>query len=457
MFSKVLIANRGEIALRVARTCREMGVGSVGVYSTADRDQRLLRHFDEVIHVGPAQARHSYMSIPAIIEAALQSGADAIHPGYGFLSEDPDFAEICADAGLVFIGPRPGQLAALGDKSTARRLMQDAGLPLLPGSVEPVATLAQAESLAARTGYPVIVKAVAGGGGKGMEVVTAPAGLEPAYRRATAAARSIFGDDRIYLERYLGRARHVEVQVLFDGRGSGIHLGTRDCSVQRRHQKLLEEGPAPRLAAETVARMEHEAVRAAAAIGYTGAGTFEFLVDDDEHFYFMEINARIQVEHPVTEAITGIDLVREQLLIAAGHPLSLSQEEVSPNGVAVECRVNGEDPERDFIPASGVLETFTPPGGPFTRVDTHASTGYAISPHYDSLIAKVVTWGPDRDQALNRMDRALAEFTVDGRGVRTTIPFLRRVIADPEFRKARHSTILVDRIQATAAEEKIHD
>lgn len=453
MFGKVLIANRGEIALRVARTCREMGVGSVGVYSTADRDSRLLRHFDEVIHIGPAAAKHSYMSIPAIIEAALHTGADAIHPGYGFLSEDPDFAEICADAGLVFIGPRPAQLAALGDKSTARRLMQDAGLPLLPGSVEPIATPQHAASLASQIGYPVIVKAVAGGGGKGMEVVTSADDLAAAYRRATAAARSIFGDDRIYLERYLGHARHVEIQVLFDGHGNGIHLGSRDCSVQRRHQKLLEEGPAPRLSPETLARMQREAVRAAGAIGYTGAGTFEFLVDDDERFYFMEINARIQVEHPVTEAITGIDLVREQLLVAAGHPLGLAQDHVSVNGVAIECRVNGEDPERDFIPTSGVLETFTPPGGPFTRVDTHATAGYLIGPHYDSLIAKVVTWAPDRDQALNRMDRALAEFTVSGRGVRTTIPFLRRVIAEPEFRKAMHSTVLVDRVQAAAAKE----
>jgi acetyl-CoA carboxylase biotin carboxylase subunit len=430
-----------------------MGVGSVGVYSSADRDPRLLRHFDEVIHIGPPLPKRSYMSIPAIIEAALQSGADAIHPGYGFLSEDPDFAEICTDAGLVFIGPQPDQLAALGDKSTARRLMRDAGLPLLPGSVEPVATLEHAASLAAQTGYPVIVKAVAGGGGKGMEVVTAPDDLAPAYRRATAAARSIFGDDRIYLERYLGHARHVEVQVLFDRYGKGIHLGTRDCSVQRRHQKLLEEGPAPRLSPETLARMEREAVRAAGALGYTGAGTFEFLVDDDERFYFMEINARLQVEHPVTEAINGIDLVREQLLVAAGHPLGLTQDRVTPKGVAIECRVNCEDPERDFVPTSGVLETFEPPGGPFTRVDTHATAGYLIGPHYDSLIAKVVTWAPDREQALNRMDRALAEFAVGGRGVRTTIPFLRRVIADPEFRKATHSTVLVDRIQAAVAKE----
>ncbi|HEX4833024.1 MAG TPA: acetyl-CoA carboxylase biotin carboxylase subunit [Trebonia sp.] len=452
MFSKVLIANRGEIAVRVARTCREMGISSVGVYSTPDRDQRLLRHFDEAIHIGPAPARNSYMSIPAVIEAALQAGAEAIHPGYGFLSEDPDFAEICAEAGLVFIGPRPATLTELGDKSTARRLMRDAGLPLLPGSIEPVATLAQARLLAAEVGYPIIVKAVAGGGGKGMEIVAGPHDLAPAYRRATAAARAVFGDDRIYLERYLDGARHVEVQVLFDAQGNGIHLGTRDCSVQRRHQKLIEEGPAPALAPETLAAMEGEAVRAAGAIGYTGAGTFEFLVDEDERFYFMEINARIQVEHPVTEAITGVDLVREQLLVAAGYPLALTQEQVATNGAAVECRVNGEDPERDFVPTAGTLDTFLPPGGSFTRIDTHAMAGYAVSPHYDSLIAKVITWAPSRDQALNRMDRALAEFQVGGRGVRTTIPFLRRVIADPEFRKAAHNTALVERIQAAAKE-----
>jgi acetyl-CoA carboxylase, biotin carboxylase subunit len=452
VFSKVLIANRGEIAVRIARTCREMGIRSVGVYSTADRDPRLLRHFDETIHIGPAPGRQSYQSIPSIVEAALQSGADAIHPGYGFLSEDPDFAEVCADFGLTFIGPMAGQLAALGDKSTARELMHRAGLPLLPGSVRPVLSAAQAITLAAEIGYPVIIKAVAGGGGKGMEVVTGADEIGAAYLRAVAAARSLFADDRVYLERYLGQARHVEVQVLCDSHGNGIHLGTRDCSVQRRHQKLLEEGPAPRLAADTLAVMAGRAVSAALAAGYRGVGTFEFLVDQDERFFFMEVNPRIQVEHPVTEAITGIDLVREQLLVAAGHPLGLAQADVALRGVAVECRVNGEDPDRAFVPTAGTLDRFEPPGGPFTRIDTHARAGYVIGPYYDSLIAKVVVWAPDREQALNRMDRALFEFEVAGRGVRTTIPFLRRVLADPEFRKAAHSTSLVDRIQATVKE-----
>jgi acetyl-CoA carboxylase biotin carboxylase subunit len=450
MFKKVLIANRGEIALRIARTCRELGVASVGVYSSADRDPRALRHFDETVHIGPPLSRRSYQSIPAVIEAAIGTGADAIHPGYGFLSEDPDFAEVCADNGLTFVGPTPGLMAALGDKSSARMLMSDAGLPLLPGSVAPIGTAAEAVRTAEEIGYPVIIKAVAGGGGKGIVVVTDPAELVPTYEHARAGAGAVFGDDRVYLERYLAHARHVEVQVLCDNRGNGIHLGTRDCSVQRRHQKLLEEGPAPGLS--TTDTMADAALKAALAVGYTGVGTFEFLVDEHERHYFMEINTRLQVEHPVTEAITGVDLVRQQLLVAAGYPLALTQLDVVPRGVAVECRVNGEDPDRDFVPTAGTLDRFDPPGGPFTRVDTHAFAGYALGPHYDSLLAKVIVWAPDRAQALDRMDRALAEFAVSGRGVRTTIPFLRQVIADAEFRKATHSTALVDRIQATTKE-----
>jgi acetyl-CoA carboxylase biotin carboxylase subunit len=450
MFKKVLIANRGEIALRIARTCRELGVASVGVYSSADRDPRALRHFDETVHIGPPLSRRSYQSIPAVIEAAIGTGADAIHPGYGFLSEDPDFAEVCADNGLTFVGPTPGLMAALGDKSSARKLMSDAGLPLLPGSVAPIGTAADAVRTADEIGYPVIIKAVAGGGGKGIVVVTDPEELVPTYEHARAGAGAVFGDDRVYIERYLAHARHVEVQVLCDNRGNGIHLGTRDCSVQRRHQKLLEEGPAPGLS--TTDTMADAALKASLAVGYTGVGTFEFLVDEHERYYFMEINTRLQVEHPVTEAITGVDLVRQQLLVAAGYPLALTQLDVVPRGVAVECRVNGEDPDRDFVPTAGTLDRFDPPGGPFTRVDTHAFAGYALGPHYDSLLAKVIVWAPDRAQALDRMDRALAEFAVSGRGVRTTIPFLRQVIADAEFRKATHSTALVDRIRATTKE-----
>jgi acetyl-CoA carboxylase biotin carboxylase subunit len=453
MFSKVLIANRGEIAVRVARTCRELGIRTVGVYSTVDRDPRVLRHFDEVVHIGPAPGRRSYQNTPAIIEAALQTGADAIHPGYGFLSEDADFAEICDDSNLIFIGPRPAQMAALGDKASARRIMNNAGLPLLPGSVEPSPDVDHALKTADRVGYPVIIKASAGGGGKGMAVVRDRSSLEETFLRAKVVAASVFGDERVYLERYLEHARHVEVQVLCDGYGNGIHLGTRDCSVQRRHQKLLEEGPAPALASATTDGMADAAVRAVLKVGYSGVCTFEFLVDEHENYFFMEINTRIQVEHPVTEMITGVDLVREQILVAAGHPLTLTQKDIQLRGVAVECRINGEDPDRDFVPTAGVLERFDPPGGPFTRVDTHAFSGYVLSPHYDSMVAKVIVWAPDREQALNRMDRALREFKVDGPGVKTTIPFLQRVLVDPEFRKATYNTALVDRVQAADKEE----
>jgi acetyl-CoA carboxylase biotin carboxylase subunit len=448
MFGKVLIANRGEIALRVARTCRELGVGSVGVYSTADRDPRALRHFDEVVHIGPPPGGRSYQSIPSVIEAALQTGADAIHPGYGFLSEDPDFAEVCAEHDITFIGPQPAVMNSLGDKASARRMMHGAGLPLLPGSMEPSLTLEHARATAANVGCPMIIKASAGGGGKGMIVVHRPHELDESYHRARTTARALFGDERVYLERYLANARHVEVQVLCDGHGNGVHLGTRDCSVQRRHQKLIEEGPAPGLTPTVADAMTSASVKAALAVGYSGVGTFEFLVDDDLGFYFMEVNTRIQVEHPVTEMITGVDLVREQLLVAAGLPLGMKQHNIRFTGVSIECRVNGEDPARDFLPTPGTLDRFDVPGGPFTRIDTHAFAGYVLSPHYDSLLAKVVVWAPDREQAVNRMDRALAEFDIAGGGVRTTIPFLRQVMASPEFRKAEHHTGLVERIQA---------
>jgi acetyl-CoA carboxylase biotin carboxylase subunit len=450
MFEKVLIANRGEIALRIARTCHELGIRTVGVYSSADAEPELLRHFDESVHIGPAPGARSYQNVAAVVEAALQTGAEAIHPGYGFLSEDPDFAEVCADAGVMFVGPTPEQLATLGDKAAARSLMRRSGLPLLPGSVEPVTSVRQARVVASETGYPVIVKAVAGGGGRGMAVAGSSAELDEVYLRARSTARSLFGDDRVYVERYLAKARHVEVQVLGDGRGTALHLGTRDCSVQRRHQKLIEEGPAPALAAATTEAMTTASVRAALAVDYPGAGTMEFLVDEDENFYFMEMNTRIQVEHTVTEAVSGVDLVAEQLAVAAGQSLRLSQSEVELCGVAVECRVNGEDPARDFVPTPGTIEVFAPPAGPFTRVDTHAYPGYVLTPYYDSLLAKVVAWGPDRERALDRMDRALAEFRVSGRGVRTTIPLLRRVIGDGEFRKVEHGTALLDRIAATA-------
>ncbi|MBY8870331.1 acetyl-CoA carboxylase biotin carboxylase subunit [Micromonospora sp. PLK6-60] len=451
MFDKLLIANRGEIALRVLRACRELGVRTVAVYSSADADSAVVRLADEAVRIGPAGSRQSYLNAAAIVEAARQCGAQAVHPGYGFLSEDADFAEICAENGLTFVGPPPQVMAALADKATARALMRRAGLPLPPGSVQTVATAEQAGAVAAEIGYPVIVKAAAGGGGRGMTVVHDPADLPRAYARTRAAAQAVFGDDRVYVERYLAAARHVEVQVLCDGRGNGVHLGTRDCSVQRRHQKLVEEAPAPALSPELAQEITGAALRGALAVGFTGAGTVEFLVDDAGGYHFLEINCRIQVEHPVTEMITGVDLVHEQLWVAAGEPLRLRQADVRPRGVAVECRVNTEDPARGFVPTPGRLDRFEPPGGPFTRVDTHGHAGYPVPPHYDSLLAKVVAWAPDRELALARLDRALDEFVVTGPGVRTTIPFVRRVLADPAFRAARHTTALVDRLLAAPA------
>ncbi len=449
MFEKVLIANRGEIALRVLRACRELGVRTVVAHSSADADSLPVRLADETVRIGPAASRQSYLNAAAIVEAARQTGAQAVHPGYGFLSEDADFAEICAQNGLTFVGPPPEVMSALADKSTARALMSKAGLSLPPGSVRTLPTVVDALEVAVEVGYPVIVKAAAGGGGRGMTVVRSAAELPRAYARTRAAAQVAFGDDRVYVERYLTDARHVEVQVLCDGHGNGVHLGTRDCSVQRRHQKLVEEAPAPALRSSTLDTLADIALRGALSVGFTGAGTFEFLVDEAEGCHFLEINCRIQVEHPVTEMVTGVDLVHEQLHIAAGTPLRWRQDQIRLRGVAVECRVNVEDPARGFAPAPGRLDRFRPPGGPFTRVDTHGHAGYLVSPHYDSLLAKVAVWAPDRAGALDRLDRALGEFDIAGPGVRTTIPFARRVLRDPAFSAGRHTTALVDRLLAT--------
>ncbi|GIJ09401.1 acetyl/propionyl/methylcrotonyl-CoA carboxylase subunit alpha [Micromonospora andamanensis] len=448
MFSKVLIANRGEIALRILRACRELGIRTAVVYSTADADSAAVRLADEAVRIGPSASRRSYLNAAAVVEAARKVGAEAVHPGYGFLSEDADFAEICADNGLTFVGPPPHVMSVLADKSSARALMSRAGLPLAPGAVQPVPTAVEAAAVAAEVGYPVIIKAAAGGGGRGMAVVRTPADLPRAYARTRAAAQAAFGDDRVYVERYLTDARHVEVQLLCDPHGNGVHLGTRDCSVQRRHQKLVEEAPAPALSPATLDAIASTALRGALDVGFTGAGTVEFLVDAEERFHFLEINCRIQVEHPVTEMITGIDLVHEQFHIAAGTPLRWRQDDIRFTGVGIECRVNVEDPDRGFAPTPGRLDRFVPPGGPFTRVDTHGHAGYLVGPHYDSLLAKVAVWAPDRDLALSRLDRALSEFEISGPGMRTTIPFVRRVLDDAEFRKGRHSTGLVDRLIA---------
>jgi acetyl-CoA carboxylase biotin carboxylase subunit len=443
VIDKVLVANRGEIAVRVLRCCRELGLNTVAVYSTEDRDSPAVRLADQSVHIGPGPAKASYLNIPAIIEAAKATGADAIHPGYGFLSEEPDFAEVCEDEGLVFIGPPAAVIAKLGDKASARKIMADAGLPLLPGSRAPLGQ-AEAGAFADEIGYPVIIKAVAGGGGRGMRVVHDPSEFPRAYAETRAAALAVFRDDRLYVERYLSPARHVEIQILADRYGNVVHLGARDCSVQRRHQKLVEESPAPGLPAELITQMGEAAVHGARAAGYVGAGTFEFLVDvRHNRFFFMEVNCRLQVEHPVTELVTGIDLVREQFRVAAGEKLDRSQDDIEFRGTAIECRINAEDPARDFAPAPGLLTECVLPGGPFVRVDTHISPGYRIPPTYDSLLAKVIVWAPDREQALARMRRALDETRIGGAGVLTTAPFLAGLVDHHLFRAAEHDTSLI--------------
>ena len=448
MFEKILIANRGEIAVRVARACRELGVRSVAVYSTADAESAAVRLADEAVQIGPPPPGRSYLHIPSVIGAALKTGADAVHPGYGFLSEDPYFAEICADSGLTFIGPRPEVMEKVSDKASARDLMRKAGLPLLPGTIEPVATVDEAQEIADSIDYPVIIKAVAGGGGRGMNVVWRSADLAALYQSTRATAQAVFKDSGVYIERYLSAPRHTEVQILCDEHGNGVHLGERDCSVQRRHQKLIEEAPSIHLTPEARRDIGEAAVRGALSVGYTGAGTMEFLLDDAGNLSFMEMNARIQVEHPVSEAVTSVDLIQEQIRVAAGYPLSISQDDISLRGHAIECRVNAEDPDNGFAPAAGRLDTYVPPGGPWTRVDSHCYPGWTVSPFYDSLIAKLIVWAPDRPRAIERMQRALGEFQIAGRGVKTTIPFHQRVMANPRFRSGEVSTDFVERFMS---------
>jgi acetyl-CoA carboxylase biotin carboxylase subunit len=447
VFDKVLVANRGEIALRVIRTCRDMGISPVIVHSTADDDSAAVRAADRRIRIGPADPKRSYLYPPAIIEAALACGAQAIHPGYGFLSEDPDFAEICREHDLVFIGPDPEVMAQLGDKTIARRLMAKAGLPLTPGTTDPLNSAEEALVVAQEIGFPLIIKAAAGGGGRGMTVVHETSDLRVAFRDTRAAAAVAFGDNRVYLERYLSGARHVEIQILADQHGAIVHLGERDCSMQRRHQKLIEESPSPGLPPEVSRQLAEYAVTGARAIGYHGAGTFEFLVSGTD-IAFIEVNSRIQVEHPVTETLTGIDIIRQQLRIAAGEPLGFTQDEIAPRGVAIECRINAEDPAREFLPCAGTLEECTIPSGPFVRVDTDAGPGVRVQPNYDSLLAKVITWGTDRDEAIARMRRALSELRVTGPGIHTTAGLLADVIRHPSFLAAEHDTTTLESIVA---------
>ena len=454
MFEKVLIANRGEIALRVARACRELGVKSVAVYSTADEESAVVRFADEAVCIGPPPPGKSYLHIPNIIGAAQKTGAEAIHPGYGFLSEDPFFAEICTNNDITFIGPAPEVMESVGDKAIARDLMQKAGLPLLPGTIEPVGTVDEAQEIADGIGYPVIIKAVAGGGGRGMNVVYKSEDLARLYQTTRNTAQAIFKDSAVYIERYLEVTRHTEVQVVCDSHGNGVYFFERDCSVQRRHQKLIEEAPSIHLTPEQRRDIGERAVAGALSVGYTGAGTMEFLLDLEGNLSFMEMNARIQVEHPVSELVTSSDLIQEQLRVAAGEQLSVTQEDVLLRGHAMECRINAEDPDRDFAPAAGRLDVYVPPGGPGTRVDSHCYPGWAIAPYYDSLIAKLLVWAPTRDGAIDRMDRALSEFQIEGRGVKTTIPFHRRVLASEQFRSGDVTTDFLEHFladEATAA------
>jgi acetyl-CoA carboxylase biotin carboxylase subunit len=430
MFHKILIANRGEIALRILRTCREMGIRSVVAHSTADAGSLPVRLADESICIGPPESRQSYLNIPSIISAAAITDSEAIHPGYGLLAENAAFAEICRTCGIVFIGPSPEAIRLMGDKAQAREMARLAGAPVVPGSEGSLRSLEEAQALAEEMGYPVMLKAAAGGGGRGMRIVREREALARAFATCQSEAAAAFGSSELYLEKFVDEARHVEVQVLGDRSGIRVHLGERDCSVQRRHQKLLEEAPAPAISAATRAGLYKAALAVANAVNYVSAGTVEFLVDRAGRFYFIEMNTRIQVEHPVTEMLTGIDLVREQIRIAAGEPLGYKQSAVRFTGHAIECRVNAEDPEH-FVPSPGRLTVWVPPGGPNVRVDSHMMAGYMVPPHYDSLIAKIVVHGRDRAEAIARMQRALAETIVEG--VKTTIPYHAKLLADPAF------------------------
>jgi acetyl-CoA carboxylase biotin carboxylase subunit len=447
-FDKILIANRGEIALRVIRACRELGIQTVVVYSEADAHSLPVHLADEAICIGPASARESYLNIPSIMSAALISGAQAIHPGYGFLSENADFAEVCKEHGLVFIGPPPEILRRFHDKVATRVAMKKLGLPVIPGSDGPVKTMAEALRIAEAVGYPIMLKARSGGGGRGMRKVTAPQELQKLWDQASTEAKASFGDAGLYVERCLEGVRHVEAQIAVDEYGSGICLGERECSIQRRNQKMIEEAPSASISEELRQEIARRATDAAVRFGYRNVGTFEFLVDARGEFYFIEVNSRIQVEHTVTEMTTGIDLVKEQIALASGQPLSFSEEQIWVSGHAIECRINAEDSEQNFAPSTGVLTTWLQPGGPGIRIDTHCFQGYEVPPYYDSLLAKLIAWGRDRAEAVTRMQRALDEFTIVG--VTTNIPAHKKILASELFRSGQVTTHLIDTVGVDA-------
>jgi acetyl-CoA carboxylase biotin carboxylase subunit len=450
-FSKILIANRGEIALRIIRACKELGIRTVAVFSEADSHSLHLDQADERICIGPPPSVKSYLNKERIIQAARETGAAAIHPGYGYLAESEIFAKLCQEEGLVFIGPTSQNLRMAGEKIHCKKIMKEAGVPVIPGRNEGVATIQQALLVGEEIGYPVMIKASGGGGGRGIRICPDRQTLEEDFPVATTEARMAFGNDEVYVEKYLEEPRHIEFQILADGQGKVIHLGERECTIQRRYQKLIEESPSPGLTPNLREAMGRMAIRAAEAVNYVNAGTVEFLLDGKGHFYFMEINARIQVEHPVTEMTTGIDLIREQIKIAAGEKLALTQEEVQPRGWAIECRINAEDPERNFLPSPGIIEVYRPPGGFGVRLDTHLYQGYELPIFYDSLIAKLIAYDLTREGAVRIMKRALQEFRVEP--LKTTIPLHLRIMDDPPFRKGQFNTHFIQQFLPAEPEE----
>jgi acetyl-CoA carboxylase biotin carboxylase subunit len=443
LFNKILIANRGEIALRVIRTCKELGIKTVAIYSEADKDSLHVTFADEAVCIGPAPSKESYLKIPLIISAAQITGSEAIHPGYGFLAENASFSEICADSGIKFIGPSPKMINAMGDKSFAKNTMKKNGVPVIPGSDGVVTDTDEGKKIAAEIGFPVIIKASAGGGGKGMRIVWEESDFEKAYQTARTEAESSFGNGDVYIEKFLENPRHIEIQVLGDMFGNVYHYGERDCSVQRRHQKLIEESPSPIIDAETRNIMGETAILGAKSVNYEGVGTIEFLVDKHKNFYFMEMNTRIQVEHPVTEMVYDVDLIRQQILVAAGEKIETLPRK--PIGHSMEFRINAEDPEHNFRPSPGKIESLHFPGGFGVRVDSHIYHGYSIPPFYDSLIAKLIVWGKDRNHALARGRRALEEFIIEG--IKTTIPFHLQVLEDPRFISGNFDTGFLEKFE----------
>jgi len=443
LFKKILIANRGEIAIRIIRACKELGIKAVAVFSDIERDALHVKYADEAICIGPANLTQSYLNIPAILSAADITDSEAIHPGYGFLSENPHFAEACATSGITFIGPTAENIRVGGDKAKARQVMKRRGIPVVPGSDGPLLSDEMAIKVVKKIGFPVIFKASAGGGGRGMRIVREEQELQQAFLMAQREALAAFGNGELYVEKYLPSIRHIEVQIIVDAKGDVIHLGERDCSIQRRHQKLIEESPSPVSSESFRKRIGELAVRAAKAMKYRNVGTIEFIVDQEQNIYFMEVNTRVQVEHPVTEELTGVDIIKEQIKISAGLPLSYRQNQIKASGHAIECRINAEDPEK-FIPSPGQITFFLPPGGPGVRVDSAAFAGWWVPPHYDSMIAKLIVHGKTRDEAICRMRRALDEFKIEG--IKTTIPFHKKIFNHPEFIKGNFNTDFIEKM-----------